>query len=116
MNRILLLLKSARQERHFAAYEKSSWQVSSAATSTSTSLGGVVEAEGGAAGRGQPEMRHQRLGAVVPGPHRDALAVDHGRDVVRMRRPSSVKEKIAPLPARLPWMFSQLSPWNRALA
>ena len=76
----------ALRGRRASRQAKSSWQVSSASTSTSTSSVGVVEAEGGAAGGGEPEMRHQRLGAVVAGAHRHALAVDHGRDVVRVRR------------------------------
>ena len=62
---------------------------------------GVVEPERRPAGGGQPEMRHQRLGAVVPGPHRHALAVDHRRDVVRMRRPLQREGEDRPL-ARAP--------------
>ena len=45
---------------------------------------GVVEPEGGAAGRGHAEAGEQRLGAMGAGPHRDALAVDDRRDVVRV--------------------------------
>ncbi len=33
----------------------------------------------------QPEAVHQRLGAVMPGAHRDALPVEQRRDIVRVR-------------------------------
>ena len=65
-------------------------------------LGGVVEPERRPAGRRQPQMRHQRLRAVMPGPHRHPLAVDHRRDVVRMRRPLQREREDRPL-ARAPF-------------
>src|SRR6266508_3898530 len=43
-----------------------------------------VEVEAGAVRRGDAELGHQRLAAVVPGPDRDALHVEDLRDVVRM--------------------------------
>ena len=50
----------------------------------STSSTRVIEREGGATGGGRAEAGKQRLGAVGPGPHRDAGAVDDRRDVVRV--------------------------------
>src|SRR5262245_60714019 len=46
---------------------------------------GVVERERGAAGRGHAIAREQRHGAMRAGADCNAGAVDHGRDIVRMR-------------------------------
>ena len=45
-------------------------------------LGRRVDAEAGAGGGGDAEAVHQRLGAVVAGAHRDAVAVEDLGDVV----------------------------------
>src|SRR5260221_8733507 len=47
-------------------------------------FGERVEVEARACRRRDPETRHQRLGAVVPGANRDALPVEYLRDVVRV--------------------------------
>ena len=46
---------------------------------------GIVHGERGPARRRDAEPLHQRLRAVVAGAHRDARAVDDGRDVVRVQ-------------------------------
>ena len=45
---------------------------------------GVVEAKRRTASRGDAQMLHQRLGAVVPGADRDVFLVQYGAEVVRM--------------------------------
>ena len=57
---------------------------STPATSRSTSSANGVEVEARARRRRDAEPRHQRLRAVVAGADRDALPVEHLRDVVRV--------------------------------
>src|ERR1700761_3551797 len=44
----------------------------------------IIHGEGGAACRGHAETRQQRLRAMGSCPHRDTLAIDDRRDIVRM--------------------------------
>ena len=61
----------------------------------------VVDAERGAHRAGEPELFHQRLGAMVADPHRHIVLVEHGADIVRVH-PLDIEGKHAepPLPAR----------------
>ena len=60
-------------------------RLGSASTSASTSSSRVVHGERGAAGGRDAEALHQRLRAMGAGAHRDARAVDDGRNVVGMQ-------------------------------
>ena len=45
----------------------------------------IIKSEGCAATRGLAELREERHGAMRPGAHGDAGAIDHRGDVMRMR-------------------------------
>ena len=60
-------------------------RLGSASTSASTSALVLYMANEARHVAVTPKPLHQRLRAMVPGPHRHALAVDDGRDVVRMQ-------------------------------
>jgi hypothetical protein len=61
----------------------------------------VVQTEGRTAGRRYAHMRHQRLRAMVPGADRDALLVQHGRDVMGVGRTLHRERKYRGLAGRL---------------
>src|SRR6185295_1670100 len=47
-------------------------------------VGRVVKSQRGARRRGHAETLDERLGAMMPGPYRDAMLVENGADVVRV--------------------------------
>ncbi len=77
-----LLIQIAQVVEHQAKKLRTRSRVS---PSASISAMRRVDAEAGARGAVQPQPAHQRLGAMVAGAHRDALPVQQGRDVVRVR-------------------------------
>ena len=76
------LVQIAQVVEHHA---KNSRTRTSASASASISVVRRVDAEAGARGAVEAEAVHQRLGAMMAGAHRDALAVEQRRDVVRVR-------------------------------
>ncbi len=79
-------------------------------------FGGVVEAKGGAAGRRDAHVLHERHGAMRAGSHRDAALSSTVEMSCAWAAPCSEKLKIAPLVAELPCTFSQFRPSKRERA
>ena len=102
--------------RHAIAHAKISCALIRAPREAVDLVLGVVEPERGPAGRGDAIARQQRHHAMGAGAHRDAGAVDDGRDVVRMRALHLERDDRRPCPWRVPKMRSELISRSRSWA